>query len=79
VRPMRSKCPFRLRKGTPYYNDQVKLNATFWNNLAVASFTSAFVVPFFTNKILSVVVVVGGLIITAGCLYIAQRILSDME
>jgi hypothetical protein len=73
----RALWPFR--KGTPYHNDQVKLSATFFNNLAVASLTSAVVVPFFANKILSVVAVVGGPIITAGCLYAAQRILSDME
>jgi len=78
VRPMRSAFwPFR--RGTPYHNDQVKLCATFFNNVAVAAFAGAIVLPLFQNKIPTWAVLVGGLIITVEFLYFAQQILSDME
>jgi len=73
------RATYPLRRGTPYWNEQVKLIAAFFNNLAVAAFTGAFVLPIFTQKILPVVIVLGGLFIAVVCHLVAPAFLREME
>jgi hypothetical protein len=70
---------WRFSRGTPYFNDQIKLFATFFNNIAVAFFTSAFVVPLFSNVRLPWAIAGFALFIAVLCLFLAQHLLGKME
>jgi hypothetical protein len=81
VRPMHStkRALWPFRRGTPYWNDQVKLAAALFNNVAAASWVAALVVPIFTNQRLPLLIFVGGLIFGGLCHLVAQAILRDIE
>jgi hypothetical protein len=54
---------YPMRRGTPYFNEQVKLSATLLNNLAAASWIAALVAPLFTNQRPPWVIFVGGILL----------------
>jgi hypothetical protein len=80
-RPMHStkRAIWPFRRNTPYWNDQVKLLATLFNNLGTASFTAAIVLPIFTTQRLPGTVFLGGLIFGGLCHFAAQVFLRGME
>jgi len=70
---------WRFSRGTPYFDDQMKLIATFFNNIAVASFVSAFVVPMVKNQNLSGAITGTALFIAIVSHFVAHYCLGKME
>jgi hypothetical protein len=68
-----------FKRGTPYWNDQLKLVATLLNNLAVASFTAAIVLPIFKDQTLPNKTFWFGIILGVVCHLGGQVYLRGME
>jgi hypothetical protein len=79
--PMKStkRAVWPLRRGTPYWNDQLKLIATFFNNLVVAFFIGIAVAPYFANQKIPLWTYVGGGFFALVCLVGAHAFLREIE
>jgi hypothetical protein len=71
--------PWPFQRGTPYWNERVKLFATFFNNLGVGFWVFGAVGAVYQPERFTVLVLMGGLAIGIVCHVVAQICLRGME